>query len=70
MLYSLVRPALFRIEAERAHSLALNALKLMPGGRPAEPGGPLAVEVRGHRHRSGIGRARGDRRCTGYRTGR
>ena len=59
MFYSLVRPALFRIEAERAHTLALNALKLMPGGRRAEPGGPLAVEVAGIAFPNPLGMAAG-----------
>ena len=30
MLYSLIRPALFALDAERAHGLALAALKLLP----------------------------------------
>jgi dihydroorotate dehydrogenase len=47
MVYSLLRPALFRLDAERAHTLALNALKLMPGKRHAKPGGALAIEVAG-----------------------
>ena len=47
MAYSLIRPALFALDAERAHGLALAALKLMPGGRPAPPGGPLETQVAG-----------------------
>jgi dihydroorotate dehydrogenase len=47
MVYSLLRPALFRLDAERAHTLALKALKLMPAGHRAPPRGPLAIEVAG-----------------------
>ncbi len=45
MIYSLLRPALFRLDAERAHGLALNALKLAPAGRRVQPGGPLGITV-------------------------
>ncbi|HEX8058285.1 MAG TPA: quinone-dependent dihydroorotate dehydrogenase [Novosphingobium sp.] len=59
MVYSLLRPALFRLDAERAHGLALNALKLMPGGRRAQPGGPLAVTVAGIGFPNPLGMAAG-----------
>lgn len=36
MLYSLIRPMLFWIEAESAHGLSLAALRLMPVRKPAE----------------------------------
>ncbi|HEY6916439.1 MAG TPA: quinone-dependent dihydroorotate dehydrogenase [Allosphingosinicella sp.] len=32
--YSLLRPALFALDAERAHGLTIQALKLLPPGRP------------------------------------
>ena len=47
MLYSLIRPALFGLDAETAHGLALATLKLSPFARPANPGGPLATKVAG-----------------------
>ena len=59
MVYSLFRPALFRIDAERAHGYALNALKLLPPGKPAPAGGPLAIEVAGLRFPNPIGLAAG-----------
>jgi len=59
MLYSLLKPALFRIDAERAHTLALNALKFSPGGRTAPAGGPLAVEVAGIAFPNPLGMAAG-----------
>jgi dihydroorotate dehydrogenase len=59
MIYSLLRPALFRLDAESAHTFALNALKLMPGGRRAEPGGALAIEVAGIRFPNPLGMAAG-----------
>lgn len=34
MLYSLLRPALFSLDAERAHGLAITGLKLVGGGAP------------------------------------
>ncbi len=58
MLYSLFRPALFRIDPERAHGLALAGLRLMPR-RPARPGGPLAVEVAGLSFPNPLGMAAG-----------
>ena len=47
MLYRFARPALFSLDAERAHGLALTALKLRPGGSPQSLGGPLQTEVAG-----------------------
>lgn len=47
MLYELLRPALFTLDPERAHRLAIRALALAPNGKPAEPGGPLETEVAG-----------------------
>ena len=46
MLYSLLRPALFLFEAERAHRLTIDSLKVLPHGGPP-PAGPLATSVAG-----------------------
>lgn len=47
MLYSLIRPILFQLDAESAHGFALKALSMMPEGKRESPGGPLAVKVAG-----------------------
>jgi dihydroorotate dehydrogenase len=58
MLYRLIRPALFAFDAERAHGLALAALKWRgPGSPPAA--GPLAVEVAGLSFPNPLGMAAG-----------
>jgi dihydroorotate dehydrogenase len=58
MLYRLLRPALFMLDAERAHGLALAALKLRGAGQsPAS--GPLAVEVAGLAFPNPLGMAAG-----------
>lgn len=58
MIYSLLRPALFLLDPERAHNLSLAALKLLPGGGgPAE--GPLATEVAGLSFPNPLGMAAG-----------
>jgi dihydroorotate dehydrogenase len=59
MLYSLLRPALFALDAETAHGLALSALRLSPFGRPAKPGGPLAITVAGIDFANPVGMAAG-----------
>lgn len=59
MIYSLLRPALFRLDAETAHGLALHAMKLMPAGCPPKPGGPLAVHVAGIEFPNPVGMAAG-----------
>ena len=59
MLYRLLRPALFRLDPERAHGLALAWLKLMPGGARAAPGGPLAIAVAGLSFPNPLGMAAG-----------
>ena len=58
MLYRLLRPALFTLDAERAHGLALAALKLRGTGSPPEPG-PLAVKVAGLSFPNPLGMAAG-----------
>ena len=59
MLYSLIRPALFLLDPERAHGLALAALKLLPNGGTARSGGPLAVSVAGLSFPNPLGMAAG-----------
>jgi dihydroorotate dehydrogenase len=59
MLYRLARPALFAFEAERAHGLALAALRLKPAGRPQSLGGPLHTEVAGLAFPNPLGMAAG-----------
>ena len=59
MLYSLFRPALFRIDAEKAHGLALSALKVAPPRRVPSPSPLLASEVAGIRFPSPVGMAAG-----------
>ncbi|MFM5906603.1 MAG: quinone-dependent dihydroorotate dehydrogenase [Novosphingobium sp.] len=46
MLYSLLKPALFTLDAERAHRLAILGLQLGPDGTPPRPGA-LATTVCG-----------------------
>jgi dihydroorotate dehydrogenase len=46
MIYSFFKPALFLLDAERAHRLTIDALKLMPHGAPCRPGA-LATTVAG-----------------------
>lgn len=57
-LYRLVRPALFALDAERAHGLALAALKRLPARAPPPPG-PLAVAVAGLTFPNPLGMAAG-----------
>ncbi len=46
-LYPLLRPAIFALDAEKAHRLTIAALKLKPAGRPKVPDPVLAVRVAG-----------------------
>lgn len=59
MLYRLIRPALFRLDGESAHRLAIAALKILPAGAPPALGGPLATEVAGLRFANPVGMAAG-----------
>lgn len=59
MVYGWMRPLLFRLDAERAHGLALRALRARPGGRPQRADGPLAIEVAGIRFPNPVGMAAG-----------
>ena len=58
MLYRLLRPALFTLDAERAHGLALAALKWRGAKAPQQPG-PLSVEVAGLQFPNPLGMAAG-----------
>ncbi|WP_017664421.1 quinone-dependent dihydroorotate dehydrogenase [Porphyrobacter sp. AAP82] len=46
MLFRLIRPAVFALDSETGHRLALRALAALPARAPA-PAGPLRVEVAG-----------------------
>ena len=59
MLYALLRPALFMLDAERAHHLSLAGLKLSPFAAAAKPGGPLATAVAGLHFPNPVGMAAG-----------
>ena len=60
LLYRALRPAIFRLDAERAHGLAIAGLKLRGGGAPArQPAGPLATQVAGLAFSNPLGLAAG-----------
>lgn len=62
MIYSLLRPLIFRLDAERAHGLALGSLKTMPSSllsSPPRPDPALAVEVAGLHFPNPVGMAAG-----------
>lgn len=59
MLYSLLRPALFLLDAETAHGLALGALRALPLGGSARADGPLATTVAGLTFPNPLGMAAG-----------
>ena len=60
MVYSLLRPLLFRFDAELAHHLALTALRLAPArARAAAASGPLATRVAGLAFANPLGLAAG-----------
>lgn len=58
MLYGLLRPALFRIDPERAHGLTVAALKRLGSRRPSAAG-PLAINVAGLDFPNPLGMAAG-----------
>ena len=58
MLYRLARPALFALDPERAHGLAIAAIKAMPL-HTALPAGPLATSVAGLSFPNPVGMAAG-----------
>lgn len=59
MLYRLIRPGLFTLDPERAHRLAIAALRMLPEGAPAAPGGPLETTVAGLTFPNPLGMAAG-----------
>jgi dihydroorotate dehydrogenase len=59
MLYSLLRPVLFLLDAETAHGLSLAALKAMPLTGTNRCEGPLATEVAGLKFPNPLGMAAG-----------
>jgi dihydroorotate dehydrogenase len=58
-LFSLIRPALFLLDPETAHGVALGALKLLPAGAPPKADGPLTTNVAGVTFPNPIGMAAG-----------
>lgn len=59
MLYRMLRPAIFALDAERAHRLTIAGLKALPPGRPAREEPVLAADVAGLRFPNPIGLAAG-----------
>lgn len=59
MLYSLFRPALFLLNAESAHGVAIKALKLAPARRPRPDPTALAIRVAGIDFPNPLGMAAG-----------
>jgi len=58
MLFRLIRPAVFALDSETGHRLALRALAALPARAPA-PAGPLAMEVAGLTFPNPVGVAAG-----------
>lgn len=59
MLYSLIRPALFRLDAESAHGLALKALKIAGKTRAPAASASLSTQVAGIAFPNPVGMAAG-----------
>jgi dihydroorotate dehydrogenase len=59
MIYRLLRPALFALDAEQAHRLTVAALKLMPTGRGPAQDGMLKTRIAGIAFPTPIGMAAG-----------
>ena len=59
MLYRLLRPALFALDPETAHGLAIASLKALPASRQPVVGGPLPIEVAGLTFPNPLGMAAG-----------
>ena len=59
MIYPLLRPFLFLLDAERAHRLALAMLRIARAGQPVRPSGPLAIRVAGIDFPTPLGMAAG-----------
>ena len=58
-LYPLLRPFVFRLDAERAHRLTIGALKRLPAGDPPAPDPRLASKVAGLTFPNPVGLAAG-----------
>ena len=59
MLFRLVKPAVFALDSETAHRLAVTALKSVPAFRSPASAGPLAIEVAGLQFPNPVGVAAG-----------
>jgi dihydroorotate dehydrogenase len=58
-LYPILRPAIFALDAERAHRLTISALKLKAGGKPPAPDPLLGMRVAGLDFPNPVGLAAG-----------
>ncbi|MXP26434.1 quinone-dependent dihydroorotate dehydrogenase [Altererythrobacter indicus] len=58
MIYSLLKPAFFVLDPERAHGLALRALQYCPGSK-VQAGGPLSMNLAGLTFPNPVGLAAG-----------
>ena len=58
-MYRLLRPLIFRLDAERAHRATIAALKLMPNRRPPSFAGSLTTSIAGLGFPSPVGLAAG-----------
>ena len=58
MLFDLLKPAIFTLDPEQAHRLAIRTLKVLPARAPARPG-PLAIDVAGLTFPNPVGVAAG-----------
>ena len=58
-MYRLLRPLIFRLDAERAHRMTIAALKLMPKRRPPSFAGSLTTSIAGLGFPSPVGLAAG-----------
>lgn len=59
MLFHLLKPALFALDSETGHRLAIRALAALPLRAPQPTGGPLAIKVAGLRFPNPVGVAAG-----------
>lgn len=59
MLFRLMRPALFALDSETGHRLAIRALAALPARSALAPGGPLGVQVAGLAFPNPVGVAAG-----------
>ena len=59
MPYALLRPLIFRLDAENAHKLALAMLRLLPSGTPSPPDPMLQCSVAGLAFPNPVGLAAG-----------